>query len=403
MKEISKNKRGISLIVLVITIIVMIILAAAIILSLNSSDIIGKANEAKTSSDTANKKAAASVLLAEYELALVNGETTKTPSQYVKEGLEAQGIDASDIAITEDREILVGLSKAAVAFVEAGVQIGDTVTGYTLSQDVSAKSYTTSGNENTFGEDENGEYVETDPQPATLTRDESITWKYFGIDENGDALIVGSVTSTTPNIILGGKGGFINGPQELNNLCKAMYSSSMGLARSIDIADVTRVLEYTGERGSYNDENDNYIPTEYPKTINEIAREIGYDMSYFGSHTPEEGKNIEEYKSDYYLIGKTSDANSFNSSNLDIVNLIYPETSNKNYWLASQCVKAAFRWGYAEFNVIFVDYRNVDAFCLTDTGNSPLFFVGYVRPVVELSDTVEIDSYDAVSKTVTIK
>jgi len=126
-------------------------------------------------------------------------------------------------------------------------------------------------------------------------------------------------------------------------------------------------------------------------------------MSYFGSHTPEEGKNIEEYKSDYYLIGKTSDANSFNSSNLDIVNLIYPETSNKNYWLASQCVKAAFRWGYAEFNVIFVDYRNVDAFCLTDTGNSPLFFVGYVRPVVELSDTVEIDSYDAVSKTVTIK
>ena len=50
------NKKGISLIVLVITIIVMIVLAAAIILSLQSSGIIDKANEAKTASDVANAK-----------------------------------------------------------------------------------------------------------------------------------------------------------------------------------------------------------------------------------------------------------------------------------------------------------------------------------------------------------
>ncbi len=43
------EKKGISLIVLVITIIVMIILAGAIILALNGSDIIGKATEAKES------------------------------------------------------------------------------------------------------------------------------------------------------------------------------------------------------------------------------------------------------------------------------------------------------------------------------------------------------------------
>ena len=50
------NKKGISLIVLVITIIVMIILATAIILSLNSSNIVEKAKEAKTASDMANAK-----------------------------------------------------------------------------------------------------------------------------------------------------------------------------------------------------------------------------------------------------------------------------------------------------------------------------------------------------------
>ena len=48
MKNLRKNKSGISLIVLVITIIVMIILAAAIILSISNSGIIGKANTGKT-------------------------------------------------------------------------------------------------------------------------------------------------------------------------------------------------------------------------------------------------------------------------------------------------------------------------------------------------------------------
>ena len=62
------NKKGISLIVLVITIIVMIILAAAIILSLQSSGIIGRANEAKTKSDVANAKQVVTMAQAEWQL-----------------------------------------------------------------------------------------------------------------------------------------------------------------------------------------------------------------------------------------------------------------------------------------------------------------------------------------------
>jgi len=49
----NKNKQGVSLIVLVITIIVMIILATTIILSLNSSNTVEKANEAKYKNDLA--------------------------------------------------------------------------------------------------------------------------------------------------------------------------------------------------------------------------------------------------------------------------------------------------------------------------------------------------------------
>ena len=62
------NKRGISLIVLAITIIVMIILAAAIILSLQSSGIIGRANEAKSKTDVANAKQVVAMAEAEWKL-----------------------------------------------------------------------------------------------------------------------------------------------------------------------------------------------------------------------------------------------------------------------------------------------------------------------------------------------
>ena len=72
-----KQKKGISLIVLVITIIVMIILAAAIILSLSSSGIIGKANEARTKSDVANAKQVVSMAYAEWKLMTLDEQEEK--------------------------------------------------------------------------------------------------------------------------------------------------------------------------------------------------------------------------------------------------------------------------------------------------------------------------------------
>lgn len=59
------NKKGISLIVLVITIIVMIIIAGAIILSLSSSNVTQRANEATLASDRGNYQASYATKLAE--------------------------------------------------------------------------------------------------------------------------------------------------------------------------------------------------------------------------------------------------------------------------------------------------------------------------------------------------
>lgn len=59
------NKKGISLIVLVITIIVMIVIAGAIILNINSSNVTAKANLATLLSDRSNYQSTLAVKIAE--------------------------------------------------------------------------------------------------------------------------------------------------------------------------------------------------------------------------------------------------------------------------------------------------------------------------------------------------
>lgn len=205
----KNNKRGISLIVLVITIIVMIILAATIILTLNSNNITGKASEAKKSSDLANKKEAATVYLAEYQINLVRGkiDSTTTANDYVRAEMKKAGLKADDIAVTDEGEILVGSS---AKFYAAGVKIGDTVKGYDISK--APKSYTTSGWENTPGDMDQ-------QQPQTINKDNNITWKYVGNDEDGNALILADMSSNSQEIYLNDA---CWGPHLLNKICKTL-------------------------------------------------------------------------------------------------------------------------------------------------------------------------------------
>jgi len=396
-KGIKNQKRGISLIVLVITIVVMIILASAIILSLSGSGIIGRANEAKTKSDIANAKEVVSLAYAEWELDQESlKDTYSNFSEYAIVQLDEAGFDTKDMYVTEEGELLTG---PAAFFTKNNIAIGTDVTGYVLSTKTSAKTVSTDGSENTCDPED---YVETDPIPAeNIARDEAITWKYFGIDENGEALIVGSVTSTTPTITLGGKGGYVNGPSTLKTICETMYSSDMGSARSITIEDVTRVLEYTGERGAYGDTSGTYVPTAKAKTINEIAAEIGYDMDGFLDSTPEEENSIGEYVADYYSINKTNDASEYNT---EMQNLIYPGTSTTNptltttYWLSSPCVRAYFDGSYADFAVRYVGSSYVNACGMFDSMDGSSRGSYAVRPVVTLTANVQV-AYDGTTIT----
>ncbi|MDD2627272.1 MAG: hypothetical protein PHR25_03025 [Clostridia bacterium] len=97
----TNKRKGISLIVLVITIIVMIILAGAIILSLNSSGIIARAEEAKMKSDKANAKQVAVLARAEYELMSDAEKEEITLIKYIENRLSEAGFKKSEYNVTE--------------------------------------------------------------------------------------------------------------------------------------------------------------------------------------------------------------------------------------------------------------------------------------------------------------
>lgn len=104
--RLNKDKRGISLIVLVITIIVMIIIGAAIILSLSGSDIRGKAEEAVSSNDLATAKEIVATARSEWELNY-DELTLKYEdfSEFANEKLVKAGVDY--VEVSEDGELSI--------------------------------------------------------------------------------------------------------------------------------------------------------------------------------------------------------------------------------------------------------------------------------------------------------
>ena len=97
----KRNKRGISLVTLVITIIIMIILAGVVIVSLSNSNIFDRASEAVDEYNLKQVQSLASLkwLDAYYD---PNVNTEKEYEDYIKEELEKEGIDTDHFEIEAD-------------------------------------------------------------------------------------------------------------------------------------------------------------------------------------------------------------------------------------------------------------------------------------------------------------
>ena len=361
----------------------MIILAAAIILSLSNSGIISKANKAKTDSDTANLKEYVNTLRAEWELMTADEQTAEGSFEaYANKKLADNGYKG---AVGADGEVYANLNESAMAVIKAGIKVGDVVTGYTVAEN----TYETSGEENTAP---NG-YSETGPTKQTVTTNTDITWKYLGVNANGELEIMAvlsekdAITDTADKqlkVKLSGKGGYLKGPDMLNTICEKLYSKEgVGTARSTNIDDVNNILGYTGPKGTYLDTDFNEITTSTPLTIGEIESKLGTTLSI---RTTPDGKELGTYYSDFYSISKTSE--NITNSDDKTKSLVY--NAKDTYWLASPCVDAVFGRGRANFDVRYVGSASVDALVMFNSIGYSACNTFAVCPVVKLNSNVTL-------------
>ena len=227
-------------------------------------------------------------------------------------------------------------------------------------------------------------FKKTNKYFSTQTGENTLKWRYIGKDKDGRILLVAD--KPTDNVLmLQGRKGYSEGPSILNDLCKEIYSSSIGEARSINIDDVNRVL---GVRpvGWYWSKKDRKLYNPENLTIGQIVSQKG-EPELINNKSPEKETSINEYVADFYfysgIIHKPSTSEEYK--------LIFNDLLDVRYWLASHCVQACFGDGYAEFLVRCVYYERVD-YCTMffSYGRAPVGSYFPVRPVVVLNSNIQL-------------
>ena len=215
-----QKKRGISLIVLVITIIVMIVLAAAIIISLNNSGIIGRASEAVKEYNEDEVNHVASLAWSE---AYINGaRTVEALTAGVRTGLSNAGLNPDDYGII--------VTTSGVKVTKRWLQDGIVVTKGNVTLEVGDLIQYNAGVTGYHGK-----------------------WKVLGA-EDGKLLIMATEDIGTLELYSfkggtsGGKTynyGLLDGSAKLNEMCSP-YGHGIGAegARSINGEDVNKLTGY---------------------------------------------------------------------------------------------------------------------------------------------------------------
>ena len=221
------KKRGISLIVLVITIIVMIILAAAIIISLNNTGIIGNANKAKNESDFANIKTAADLEYSEYILDKSVLPEGTTLGDYITEKLVQSGIikgknDDYYIVVDNDVTYVVQVGSMVDKYYKGEIKIGDYVSYDAGENSITLNEYTGKVEENNMT-----------PNEVIIKSTSSMKWQVLGASGNVLELVSEDVVNPEgkTGFSLYGAYSYLKGEEILNNAC-SIFGKGEGATKS---------------------------------------------------------------------------------------------------------------------------------------------------------------------------
>ncbi len=233
----------------------------------------------------------------------------------------------------------------------AKIKVGDYVnyvpTSKTMTTDTSKTGYTSS---------------------QTLTTTANTQWRIFSIDETtGEILLTTQgATNTDTKVTLSGATGYLHGAEELNRICKELYSSGSLTAKSMTIEDLNKAVGYDPTSNSnYGKENTYTSGTFY--TYEENGKTVTSETPKVASDS-----NPVTVKYTYYLYTPSS-------INSTVGNIL----GGSFGWLASPCVNANF--SHALFNMRLA--------CSSDVSGCSLYYsdggvhapTHGLHPVVSLS------------------
>jgi len=399
-----QKKKGISLIVLVITIIVMIILAAAIILSLNNAGIIGNANKAVADSDLANLKHMASLAWAE---GYTNNLRDRVDlEKYVFDYFKTNNVNIEGYGIE--------VTEQGVDVVKGWANSGDKIISGTKTIDIG----TIINYDPTKGVTDTTKLSYTALQTSTgvtnkeyKTSDYTGKWRVIGA-ENGNILLVAAGEVNKLDIAVNKT--YIAGVTELNNICK-IYGNGYGAesARSITEKDVNRLTEW---KGVYTG-----LLNAYGKEVTVVSKGSNVEYTINGEKVTGQFSYVENdewktlsagetmtFKTDayaYWGVNITGDETypSLNMSK-DSINfkLVFTdlEGANIRYWLADRTIwmqknsEDVYYTTYGMYCVAFGDNGSCAVGAGASASGSGVTSVSSnngIRPIVELQNNIVLE------------
>ena len=397
-----RNKKGITLIALVVTIVVLLILAGVTIsLLLDENGIIAKSKDARNANRAEAIKEEITLWKAD-KFAADNGAGSHESMDDFLARLKTRGlISDEDIATIKDtRKLQVGKetivfpsdAKTLVqAFKDNEIKVGDYL-NYNDYVD-ETKTCTTLTNENGWAD-----------QKYTATK--NTYWQVLGLDSTGEKLMLISQSpikkemktddtaedwEKTPYLVLKGAYGYVNCKTILNNI-SGIYSTSLGTAESLTIEEINRLIG-----GITVDYENNAVYSNADKTtsigkttdsLNYTYQEGDYSpKSYIEKTTETKGESI---SADCYVYAWANLAISDTLKTILFSGTTEDANFAKSYWLASSGVFANSSFAVFGPGVVF-DGR---------VGSARDLFYSYgrwlanglaVRPVVYLNPETTVE------------
>ena len=437
MKKNTQN--GITLVALVITIIVLLILAMVSIKIAIDGGLTKKAKDAVNTYNTESEKETIGLAYSTYKIAKIQNkdytmqealdeQKANATATDIENGwlITFEGKEDSPYTLKEDGTIIEGEEQVellenslAKAYADGKLKLGDEV-AYTPAN---GHSYTSEK----WDEADSGCELLTTYQSLstddyeTKSGSKSTKWKVIGVNTktgtvnliSAEPLKVKKASNGSFNTYrICGKKGYNSGVNELNKMCSVFgFGNGATGARSTNINDIDKALNYNKKDFVYT----------YGDDTGKINWKYGYTTTYYGKRTAWNPRDTFEIKDtskldengDYQREGSYATFTDINgnvatddnpitiTSSLyiytkdqftdkiesNILNMIFGESKNFDFWLASRYVYGdyiAANWGL--FSISSGDLYSAGMYSSDDSKISSDY---YVRPVVSLKSNIQ--------------